>query len=359
MKVKPATPTVFVEVPGRFLEDQAGTLPAAQTRNGGPIVRNSAKTGDQAMTDAVYNTTAKLWQCCGTDLSGNPACGDPLQEYFSAPAPEDLVSTYIIASASSDQPAWEFSSSAAPMSPASATVSPTANTNATRSATSSGLATASNAATDTPALLPGLSSNARAGIGVAAGTSGVLIGAAIIWLFLRRRRQKRRLAIGFSGGTEFPRMPVVELGDEQKRETERREFSRQPVAELQNDEKPRAELEGHLKAIAELATNQEGMAKRKTANNTPVAELENDEKPATLRQKLSGTPVAELESEEKPGETPLTPKPLQKSWMQRLAEKPLPPDPPQEAEQEQEQEDENEYEEMDTPVLVSPIEERR
>ncbi|KAL9078183.1 MAG: hypothetical protein Q9157_002906 [Trypethelium eluteriae] len=358
-KVKLAILTGFVEVQGRFLEDQAGTLPAAQIRNGDLAVRNSA-VRDQAMTDAVYNTTAKLWQCCGTDMSGNPTCSDPLQEYFSAPAPEDLVSTYIIASASSNLPPWEFASSTASMNPASATVSPTTNTNATRSTTSNGLATASNAATNTPALPPRLSSNARAGIGVAAGTSGVLIGAAIVWLLLRRRRQKRRLAVGFSGGREFPRMPVVELGDEQKPETERREFATLPVAELQNNEKPRAELEGHLKVVVELATDQEGMAKRKVANKTPVAELANDEKPVSLRRKPGGTLIAELESDEKPRETPLTQKPVQKSSMQRLAEKPLPPDPPQEEEQEQEgDEDENENEEVETPVLVSPIEERR
>ena len=147
-------------------------------------------TGDDAKSDAIYNSTPGLWQCCGTDSKGNANCEDPVQDkFFSAPSPQDLVSTYAITATSSEVPVWELSS--IPVTQAE-TTAPDGTTSA------SALPTATTATTDAQASSRGRSTVAQTGIGILGGLCGILIAGEVVHFLLRRRQNKRRPAADLS-----------------------------------------------------------------------------------------------------------------------------------------------------------------
>ncbi|KAH8771501.1 hypothetical protein BGZ57DRAFT_433516 [Hyaloscypha finlandica] len=136
---------------------------------------------DEKRPDVVWNTTAQIWHCCGTDSSGNPNCGDPTKETFAAPAPASLATYFKITSgfvatstslaASSTSSAASSTSSSPPSTPTTALPSSTAHSGSSRS----------------------ISSGAAAGIGVGSALAAIIIVALvarIIVLSLRKRRRR-------------------------------------------------------------------------------------------------------------------------------------------------------------------------
>ncbi|KAF2228653.1 hypothetical protein EV356DRAFT_571718 [Viridothelium virens] len=127
------------------------------------------------------------WQCCGDDSEGHANCGKPLLASFSAPAPQDLVSTYSLPGDLHDLQSWELWST------------PSTQETTTLSEPSGPISvshTAKSSISNPPAPSSVLSRAESAGIGISVGIAGILIGTAAI-LFLqvlqRRRRQTQEV----------------------------------------------------------------------------------------------------------------------------------------------------------------------
>ncbi|KAH8773936.1 hypothetical protein F5882DRAFT_464886 [Hyaloscypha sp. PMI_1271] len=138
--------------------------------------------------DVVWNTTAQIWHCCGTDSSGNPDCEAPTKETFAAPAPASLVAYFTITSgfvatstslvASSTSSAASSTSSSAPSTSATALPSSTAHS--------------------------GLSSGAAAGIGIGSAVAAIIIVALVAHIILRSLRKRRRRVEAITISMEAP-----------------------------------------------------------------------------------------------------------------------------------------------------------
>ncbi|KAL9114889.1 MAG: hypothetical protein Q9227_001132 [Pyrenula ochraceoflavens] len=160
---------------------------------------------DQTLPDVVYNEDTKLWACCGIDSSGNVKCPNPSDETFNAPSPEDIQSYYLAGSGAIGASSPTSTSSMSSTTSATSTSA----TSSTSSATSS-TAASSASASPTPAASSGLSSGAKAGIGVgvALGVLGVLF--IVFAIFSRQRRKQRRIG-SQNGGDGDPYPPAQQM----------------------------------------------------------------------------------------------------------------------------------------------------
>ncbi|KAI9687182.1 MAG: hypothetical protein M1820_010519 [Bogoriella megaspora] len=127
----------------------------------------TAVTANQANRDSWWNQTAEDWQCCGVDANQNSSCDNPTKETFKGPAPSDLTDLQQIATATQDLLSWQLSSTSA---------GPSRTGNARPKDTSGGLST-----------------GAKAGIGVGAALGFIIILCAVcfgLYIFKKRRRAR-------------------------------------------------------------------------------------------------------------------------------------------------------------------------
>lgn len=153
---------------------------------------------DQARQDAVYNSTEGLWACCGVDADGDVTCNDPLKEFFAAPAPASMSSTFsvgalITAAASSSTSTSTFSTVQTTSSGAITTTSPATRKEASQTTAVPQIA-ATSQVTSSPTSLAvhtqkGLSTGAIAGIGIGCAIAGIAIIGSIIFLLKRCYRK--------------------------------------------------------------------------------------------------------------------------------------------------------------------------
>ena len=150
----------------------SGFYVASCTETSGICPNYPKRCTDQAHPDAVWNSTAELWQCCGQDSSGNPSCDSPTNEYFSAPA-RSLLQTIF-----SEPTAGWVATSTFIVSPSTTLASST-----TTSHTLSPSATvASNS---------GLSTGADAGIGVGVAFASLAALSLLLYFIFRQRRRRK------------------------------------------------------------------------------------------------------------------------------------------------------------------------
>ena len=132
----------------------------------------------------MFNTTTMLWHCCGTRNDGQPACDQPTDETFRAPAPEQLA-------------IFDVSSMTLP----SILPEPTSTSSSTSAASSTNLATATSS-NDSPhesntshAATSELSKGAKAGIsvGVIFGVALMLLLSAILYRIIKKQNQAARV----------------------------------------------------------------------------------------------------------------------------------------------------------------------
>jgi len=155
---------------------------------------------DRLRKDVVYNSSRKLWECCGADSAGDPNCGNPTDETFDVPAVNLLVTYY-----TAGVKAGSTSSSSSSASK-TATVATTASPENSASVSTSASASASAAASSGP------STGAAIGIGVVCGMVGLsLIGALIFFLFRRRGRRVLAGKVSSDFGQDAGRGPASEL----------------------------------------------------------------------------------------------------------------------------------------------------
>lgn len=159
--------------------------------------------GDQVLQDAVYNATEGLWACCGVNADGLVHCNDPLKEFFAAPAPASMSSTFsvgdlITAAASSSTSTSSASavqmSSSATITEASkitaATTTESSQTTAIPQSTTSSSQAESSSTSVAAQTHKGLSTGTAAGIGVGCAIAGFTILGTILFLLNRSYRKK-------------------------------------------------------------------------------------------------------------------------------------------------------------------------
>lgn len=143
-------------------------------------------TADQEYPDIVYMAYFKLWACCGTSAEGNVTCNTPTDHYLEGPSPEELVaitSGYVPSSTSRYLSMSTLSSSSksgvsTTIESASSSVMVVSSTTPTTAQSTDVLTTGS-----------GLSTGAKAGIGVGTVLGALVINAVLIVLFLKFRRR--------------------------------------------------------------------------------------------------------------------------------------------------------------------------
>ncbi|KAN0095614.1 hypothetical protein V8E51_016325 [Hyaloscypha variabilis] len=166
--------------------------------------------------DIVYNNQTQLWSCCGTESDNSTVnCNDPTTQVFEDPAPTALTATFSVGSTAVTSAAASTSSSS---------IVTTSSSSSTSSATTS---SGSPAQTGTGAAQPssGLSTGAKAGIGVGVAIVGIAVLAGVIFALYRRRREETQPP-GYD-----PKTAPAELGA--VREVKRAEMGAgQPVLEM-------------------------------------------------------------------------------------------------------------------------------
>ncbi|KAE9367551.1 hypothetical protein N431DRAFT_547976 [Stipitochalara longipes BDJ] len=163
--------------------------------------------------DIIYNSATQLWSCCGTESDGVTVnCNDPTTLIFSDPAPTSLSTTFSVGSTAVTSIASSTSSvTTASTSPSSVT-------------TPSG--SPSQTDTGSPQPSSGLSTGAKAGIGVGVAIVGLVVLVGGIFVFYRRRKRISAQPPGYD-----PKTAPAELGA--VREVKRAELhTEQPVQEL-------------------------------------------------------------------------------------------------------------------------------
>lgn len=134
----------------------------------GPVC--SMQCTDNPTSDIIYNSTTSLWACCYG--SGNLDCSVPSLDTFEAPSPQQLLADYASSLPSSS------SSKSSPTLPASYS--------APISFASSRPTTCPSGTACLPRTLVGLSTGAKAGIGIAAAVLGISL-AILAFSILRRK----------------------------------------------------------------------------------------------------------------------------------------------------------------------------
>jgi hypothetical protein len=158
--------------------------------------------------DIVYNNVSQIWSCCGTESDNSTVnCNSPTKEIFDDPAPSDLSTTFSVGTAAVTATTTSPSSTSTPIQ-------------TTPFSTSSAATNSSGLPSQTSASQPsaGLSTGAKAGIGIGAalGALAVLVGGII--LLRRKQRNSSSPGIGYEAKAPPP-PPPQELGamQEQKR----------------------------------------------------------------------------------------------------------------------------------------------
>lgn len=136
-------------------------------------------------SDVVYNSVSNLWSCCSYP-NGTTNCELPTDDTFAAISPEEFSST-------------ATSSSSAPHTRSSRVSKAATNSNSAPAAStspSSSISGSSNTATPPPAsnVSSGLSTGAKAGIGVGCGILGVAVLTGVVFLVRRRSTNNTTLA---------------------------------------------------------------------------------------------------------------------------------------------------------------------
>ncbi|KAF2096057.1 hypothetical protein NA57DRAFT_78827 [Rhizodiscina lignyota] len=136
---------------------------------------------DQPFPDVKWNETLNEWQCCGANSKGEVSCNAPTtNEFFDAPAPSLLSTT-----ATPGQTTSAKGTRTRTRTPATGTKSPTVAP-----------------ATSAPASSSGLSTGAKAGIGVGAALGALVVIGLIAWFLLRRRSSKKAETMGSASGMD-------------------------------------------------------------------------------------------------------------------------------------------------------------
>jgi hypothetical protein len=129
-------------------------------------------------SDATWNVTSGLWQCCGVDAYDVPSCNSPSDEQFNAPSPALLQTVFSV------PPSGYSATSTSLASTASTTTASVVDSSTPTSAPSS------NSGPSSPQ--SGLSIGAKAGIGVGAALGALAVIGLLIYLVYRQRGRRRR-----------------------------------------------------------------------------------------------------------------------------------------------------------------------
>lgn len=136
----------------------------------------------QFLPDVTWNSTSGLWQCCGVDANSNPACDDPTNEQFVAPAPAGLQTIFSIS-----RDGWTATSMALL---STSTPLPSTYSTTTVSEASSSTATAVSDAASAPFVPPsGLSTGTKTGVGIGAALTLLAVLGLMAYLIRKRRRR--------------------------------------------------------------------------------------------------------------------------------------------------------------------------